>query len=502
MGPRARNKILVLGPAAFDATEFARRGLELKPVSATEALTHFNSARAVIVSDAPGKFSLIKDLLSDLFLRAEDHELAPVVLTHSLADLAQVSALRDKDHPGSKAKIFQTNELWKAAEWIARHDVGPPAGDVKIEPSSLPLSTDEALLLRRAFSDCDEIFVESLPGGRASMSVYRVHARLQQSDVGRYPLPFFVKIDGPEEINSESQRYHRYAELYIPSHLRPKLDKERCICTRSCAALVGSFVDDAVPLRRWLLLGQGSGILHALFEKSLKGFRLQPFATGQKPFEGVLAGFVKNRIKAENILTQIVEHARREFGVSRSPEEMEAVCCAEAEKLACLMGPCHGDLHSGNVMVRGGDAMLIDFSSAGDGPMTADPAALEVSLMFGTDEDDDANSFAAWREFTDQIYDGNVQSLHPPALSESKPGRFSWLRRSIRELRHILLGCNVGESEAKIVLAAYLMRYARLGADALKKGDTVAFERHAYALAVAERIMLGFSAMKPPKGGP
>jgi len=152
-------------------------------------------------------------------------------------------------------------------------------------------------------------------------------------------------------------------------------------------------------------------------------------------------------------------------------------------------------------MVRGGDAILIDFSSAGDGPLTADPAALEVSLMFGTDEDDTASSFNAWRAFVDQIYEDNVQSLHPPVLAEGKPSPFSWLRRSIRELRHILLGCNVGEMEAKIVLAAYLMRYARLGKDAMEKGDTIAFERHVFALAVAERIVLGLASTNPPHGG-
>jgi hypothetical protein len=353
------------------------------------------------------------------------------------------------------------------------------------------------LLLRRAFHDCEELFIDPLGGGRAALSVYRVHARLRLSDVGPRPLPFFVKIDTPPAIDSEKEMYRQYAEHYIPFNLRPNLDRTRCVRTRSCAALVGNFVDDAIPLRKCLKLGQGDGVLFALFETSLKGFRLQAFAPGRKPLLGVLTSFVKSRINASQIPIQIVDRARRHFSLANTPAELEATLCGHSDKLLCLTGPCHGDLHPGNVMVRGGDAILIDFSSAGHGPLTADPAALEVSLIFGTDEDDTADSFKHWRDFTDQIYEGKVESLHPPVLSEGTPGPFSWLRRSIRELRHILLGCNVEAQEAKIVLAAYLMRYARLGEAALEKGDLVALERHVYALAIAERIVLGLGAPAP-----
>ncbi len=122
--------------------------------------------------------------------------------------------------------------------------------------------------------------------------------------------------------------------------------------------------------------------------------------------------------------------------------------------------------------------------------------------MFGTDDEDETGTYDEWRAFVDQIYGSKVHTLHPPALAESKPGPFSWLRRSIRELRHILLGCNVDEREAKLVLAAYLMRYARLGLESLKnpKLEPLAFDRHAYALVIAERIVVGLSAGATPIG--
>jgi hypothetical protein len=145
-------------------------------------------------------------------------------------------------------------------------------------------------------------------------------------------------------------------------------------------------------------------------------------------------------------------------------------------------------------MVRGGDAILIDFASTSHGPLTADPAALEVSLMFGTESFETKKLFREWRTFIDEIYGLEVTTLHPPALFETKPGRFSWLRRSLRELRHVLLACEGSGAEAKVVLAAYLMRYARLDIETLAnaKAKTLAFDRHCYALVVAEQIVKGF----------
>src|SRR6266540_1346820 len=129
-----RNQLLVIGLGIFDETEFTRRKLQVHRVTPTDAEAHFNTAKSVMVADAPRKFALIKECFSGLFLRAEDHELLPVVLAHSLEDLVQIAALRDKEHPGSNATIAFVPELWRAAEVIARHHVGPPAGDVIFEP--------------------------------------------------------------------------------------------------------------------------------------------------------------------------------------------------------------------------------------------------------------------------------------------------------------------------------------------------------------------------------
>ncbi len=496
-----RNDVLVIGDVALDVTEFKHRYLHIKPVKPEDAPMHFDTAKAIVVVDVPRKFLLIKECYTSVFLKAADHGLAQIVMVHSSEDLRQVDALRKIEYPNSTSRIFLVGETWKAAEFIARHSIGPPARNVAIDAPGISLPDEIDLLLRRAFYDCDQIFLKCFPGGKASIGVYRVHARMLQSDAGPHPFPFFFKVAELKSIEEEKEKYRKYAEHYIPFHLRPNLSYDRCVRTSNRAALVGNFVDDAIPLREALRSGQGIGALFSLFETSLKGFRLQPFGPLQKPRDDVLPGIIQERVKVEKIPADVVECARIR-GLNSSPVELEAKLRQLADGLPCRIGPCHGDLHSGNIMVRGGDAILFDFSSASDGPLTADPAALEVSLMFGTDGDDEGNSFDTWQSFTDKIYHPTNLTLRPPALHEGRPGPYSWLRRSIRELRHILLGCEAGELEAKLVLAAYLMRYARLGLETLEnpKLKPLAFDRHAYALVVAERIVTNLGGGNAPKG--
>jgi len=56
--------------------------------------------------------------------------------------------------------------------------------------------------------------------------------------------------------------------------------------------------------------------------------------------------------------------------------------------------------------------------------------------------------------------------------------------------------------EAQVMLAAYLMRYARLDIETLDEDSakTLAFDRHCYALVVAERIVKGFTTEAPNEG--
>lgn len=492
-----RRQVLILGDSPVSVQPFNERHLKLLHSDINQAHIHFDDSRAVIVADFESKFGLIQECFRRVFPTAEDHGLLPLVLVHSLQDHTQVSALREKDHKASRAQIVLFADLPQASELVARHLPGPPMGKVKIEPSHLLSSPDDRLLLQRAFADCERIYLEPLLGGKASIGVYRTHAWIKQSQVGPRPLPFFVKIASREAIAQEEEKYQYYADHYIPFNLRPNLDRSRCVHTRDRAVLVGNFVDDALPLRKSLRSGHGVGALFSLFETTLRGFRLQPFYSGNSPTPGVIQQFVDGRIRSTELSQNIIDKASS-FGLGVSPKDMHAHICQMAASLKCWVAPYHGDLHTGNVMIRGGDAIVIDFSSTENGPLTADPAALEVSLMFGTDEDDKPDMFGEWQKFIDKMYVGAISNLHPPVFDDAIPGTFSWLGRSMRELRHVLLGCGCECIEANLVLAAYLMRFARLSFEELPSDDLkeLAAARHAYALVIAQRLTSSLSAGK------
>ncbi len=359
-------------------------------------------------------------------------------------------------------------------------------------------------LLGRAFCDCDRIYLESLVGGKASLGVFCVHAWLKQLTVGPRPLPFFIKFDSPKRIDKERWNYVQYADFYIPFYLRPNIDRERCVKMQGLSAIVGNFVEDARPLRSTLRSSQGPGVLFSLFENSLKGFRAQP-SDGSLQRTMDLDSFVKERARTAEINKRIIKRAT-ELGLRLSPEKIEEHLVAAIKGIKLPCHPYHGDLHSGNIMVRGKDAILIDFFSVRDGPLAADPAALEVSLVFGTDDSDHPNQFNGWKRFVNELY-GRVPILQPP-LAERRPDSFSWLRRAIREIRHVLLGCECQHNEAAAILAAYLIRFARLGMRQLKDREIgeidmkeLILSRHAYALVVAERIVRAIAGSKVAKGG-
>ena len=341
------------------------------------------------------------------------------------------------------------------------------------------------MLLQRAFFDCNRIRLEGLPGGKASDGVFLVHAWCDAT-TGPRPLPFFVKFGHPDHIERERQVYQSHVELYIPFNLRPNLDRRRCVRGSKYSALVGNFVEDAIPLRTILRQKVGSGVLFSLFETSLKGFRLQSFARNPVKLNSGLGAWVKERARCAEIRkakegAKILALAKKE-GLKTEPEAIEAQLSDKAHSLSYWWGPIHG-------------AILIDFGSVSDGPLIADPATLEVSLVFGTDAKDDPNQFDQWKDFVDSAYEC-IPVVRPPN-PQIEPSEFDWLRQSLRELRHVLFGCDCNDAESMAVLAAYLLRMARLEIDTLKdpKLHDLAIARRGYALLIAERMV---NAIPPP----
>lgn len=493
-----RSSVLQLGSAEVDVKPFAERLLKLVPCTVDQVAGQANSACGILIAEKGARVGFIRSCFEALRDIADDTGLAFAVFVSSPAEVKVVERLVAELALKSPVEIRLPADTGHAAGFLERWKPGPPMGNPTILPSGLVLKPRTEVLLRRSFHDCDRIYLEPLGGGKDAAGVFCVHAWLRKSIVGPRPLPFFIKFSEPDKIQSERHNYGYYADFYIPFYLRPNLVAARCAQIKGLASLVGNFVEDAVPLRVTLRAGQSPGIIFSLFEISLRGFRSQPAHGPTLTWDSPLQDFVRDRAWASNVQDETIQLARS-LGLNSAPTDLQTSLCNAIGSASRKCSPYHGDLHAGNVMVRGKDAILIDFSAVKNGPLTADPATLEVSLVFGTDEDDNPAEFEEWRKAVGEFYDG-VPIHEPPSLGIG-PGPFAWLYRAVREIRHVLLGSDCKQEEAAEVLAAYLLRFARLSADKFDDKDLseLARKRQAYALVVAERIITSLVARQSTK---
>src|ERR1035437_10167548 len=499
MGPVDRTLVVVVGPEKVDTKPFDERRLALHHASPTDELAKlFQFARALVVSEREGDLAKIHASFRNSVTLAEQHGLAIIVLVQTEEESVMVDQIaaqyRNHERDDWAVKVIRRDQLADAAERAARAHVGPQQTEIPkiVAPSGCRLDEEQVILLQRAFYDCSQIRLEALAGGKASDAVFRAHA-FCPSSIGPRPLPFFVKFGKPGTIEEERQNYSLYAEPYIPFGFRPNLDRRRCVRGAKSSALVGNFVEDAVPLLEHLRTRAGDGVLFSLFATTLRGLRNQPFcADSAKKKTGHLANFITLRIHVNSPPAEIEPRVflrAKELGFKAdNPAAMEAKLCKSAENLPTWWGPIHGDLHAGNVMVRGTEAVLIDFGSVINGPLTGDLAALEVSLIFRAELGSEWESWEAWMKLVAGCYE-TLPEVKPP-VPEVDSSTFSWIRRAIRELRHIHVGCDCHKGESEAILATYLMRFARLlRGDYLKRASYVRESQHAFALVVAEKII-------------
>lgn len=487
VGDFNRTSILIIGDYPIDNTPFEERNLVVIKTTLENAMQHFVLCKAIVISDYPSKYSLAKKCFEQLFHNADNYGIVQKIIVHTEQDMRVLNTLlKDK----SLKDFHYLDQIKELAENLARYSPGPPpAQDIEIEGDILALDEEAKILLRRAFYDCIKIHVEPIAGGKDAKHLLKVYAWMGNSEVRASMLPFFVKISSAEKIDKELGNYLVYTDLYISFRYRPNCRIERCVRTQKYKSLVGNFVDDSISLRKALEDTYHTGIIHSLFEKSLRGFRRQSLVSKQGPSVGALREFIKDRIKIDTLVKRndVISKAK-ELGLKSDilqlNNDLLALC-----KEPCKTGPIHGDLHSGNIMVSGNDAILIDFSAIkASGPQTADPATLEISLCFDLGEKVPL-SFERWKDFIDEAYDPS-QIMRPLAFTDEIPNEFSWLRRAIREIRHILIGCDFCKSEVEIVIACYLIRVARLAPNEIKgEKDDFEFNCRAYALVVAERII-------------
>jgi hypothetical protein len=503
MKAEQRTTILVAGgrDLADHIDLFRLKGLRLEALNLddlTEASApeRFASAKSVMVAEAPGKFAALSDVFSRVAPWAAAEGVAIACFPNDQADLRRAEKMVD-DSKVLKARengprwVYLEEDIEKLAEMLGRHNPGPGTGSAEITQfgDKFELPDSHQHLMRRAFWDASDIRVQKLPGGASSSGAYRVYASLRTAYGQHECTPFVFKVDQPHKVSEERDNYQDFVQPFVPFHLSPGLIETRCIETPEWAALTCNFVEGAMHLETALSNGHGAGAIFSLFETTLRRFRHQAHSTDRKP--KLVSDYIRECVKIAQLYEDTAKLPRvalaKQYDFKGEPMSLQEEIARAADEIESLYGVIHGDLHMGNVMVRHKDSIVIDFGSMRhEGPLTADPAALEASIAFGTRKDESPNDQKEWFKFIDQIYQSPLES--PLATADHFP--FAWVNRAIREVRHIVRCCGVGEKEALLVLAASLLRYARFSKPSFNdlRLLEISEERKAYALVKAQQV--------------
>lgn len=371
------------------------------------------------------------------------------------------------------------------AERLRSHEPGPAETAALKIPSLKPaLEKEDQILLRRAFDDCDLITLSEMTDGKSGARVLRAHAKLSGGDPPGYLLPFLVKIDSVENIHTEKDRYHRFVCGHIPFTQRPNLEPLRCVTGANRAVMVSDFVEDAVSLSDICKRPDGRRVVYSLFDDALKSWRRHAFADVSDP-KAPITEHLGDIMRVDRISSDVRTEARK-FGAAKTPEALAqdlATCSTHEWKLGII----HGDLHPGNIMVRGAEAILIDFASVWDKkkPLVADLACLETGMCFTVAPEDcikgpsEAKAFEQWCAAIDELFSLSCLMRVPP---QQEPTGMSWLRDACRQTRTLAAQLEATPAAYGAALALYLLRRARLGGAKNSKIE-------AYALLTAERII-------------
>ncbi|MFZ5480848.1 MAG: phosphotransferase [Myxococcota bacterium] len=475
-----RTLVLWLAPAGKDADldPFVQRRLTLEACDSDAVVSRLPFARGIYLVHDPAHPGRTADNLGAFVTVALDHNVRVVVVAQNEGDVAMIQKIlvrtnieRDARFPPC-VELVQETPGWLApdAEKMARHVAGR-AHSRTVDIEGAALEAEDRLLVERAFADCTSVRLESLPGGR-SARVYRAHATLGTGGIARTPLPFFVKCDDRRSIRREADHYREFVDALIPFQFRPHLDPERCFLGAIRGVLVGDFVEGAEPLWRCARREGAHHVLFSLFERALRGWRLQAREQRGSLFQAL------NHCLSGNLSEERMRVASG-YGATSSVGALRALIEA-IPPLDYLESPTHGDLHVGNVMARDHYAILIDFNSTGWGPAAADPAALEASLICHPDACTSGQG-NAWFDVARDLCQREHFVSAPPVRA---PSEWEWLWSSIRQIRLYALSNTRSPGEYARVLACYLIRHATRDGDN-RDHDTV----RGGAFALAERVL-------------
>ncbi len=356
----------------------------------------------------------------------------------------------------------------------------------------LPLTPEQDILVRRAFWNCTSIKLVGLKNGLSGVLTFRAFAHLLQGAVGsKWPYLYFVKIGERSKISKEFLAYQANALENVPYHLGPRLRLDRCALGHVQGIIVSDYVNGAEPLRDCARDGRAVPVIANLFNSTLLAWR-NGAESEQRPLQESLVEQMSLTIPAHR------KPLMDAYDATRSPEELKNLFMAGNSR-PVLVGVVHGDLHATNVLVRGNDAIIIDFEKVGTrAPLLRDMASLEAGLFvdgFVGDRRTGVDllmSVACLYEAA--AFDDNVVPCHPSDGS-------AWFFDCVRQIRMQARQVELAARQYALALAVALARKACNKED-FRKDKTRApapscplsrEDVRALAYVLSERILVGIS---------
>ena len=193
-----------------DEFEFGDRGMTIQPCEdATNLATRIVGCCGVVYNFSQASLTRTRELYDDLGRCTQPR---PLDLydsrerwdSASHRDGHRVCACTTQDRLLS-APADITVPSHEIAELIARHDPGPEyreAVALVSEDGSSPPDGEAAVLMKRAFHDCDSVSLKGLSGGY-SANVFRANVRFADSIVGPHrPCPLLLRLIAQRRLST------------------------------------------------------------------------------------------------------------------------------------------------------------------------------------------------------------------------------------------------------------------------------------------------------------
>ena len=278
--------------------------------------------------------------------------------------------------------ILGHSDSWiEVVRYLQNFPPGPsPSLKLEIEAvdeknAAIKVSSEQIILIQRAFHDCLKVKLVSNSDGISGIDTYRVYATLKNEYVRETPpYQHFVKLGERNLISKEYIAYCDNALEHIPFHLGPRLRLDRCSLGAEQGIIVSDYVSGSEKLRDCARDGRAVPVIANLFNTTLMSWR-----DGSMQSDTPLQEYLKSRMP-----DYIPEHRKpliEKFGNCIVPTKLKAHFEARPST-PVRVGVVHGDLHSLNVLVRGADAIVIDFEKVENNkPLLLDLASLEAGLF-------------------------------------------------------------------------------------------------------------------------